>query len=198
VFSNAGLRNPLTPSVVKVYGMKAARRLAENVSALLTTRRHKQTDLAQWCRRSDVWVSQFLRGERNWQLDDLDRVADFFGLATYQLFQPGISPLTERRRGGERRTMQDRRVGPTQRVMLQAAANIETHRPQRKGSPHVTVVASSPLMAAIDRLNEDYDRRLAAILATESGGQAPAPRKALTAARPRRRAAGGSDPPKSE
>src|SRR4051812_44848470 len=100
--------------------MTAARRLAENVSALLAARHQKQTELARWCRRSDVWVSQFLRGERNWQLDDLDRVADFFGLALYQLFQPGISAVTERRSGVERRGKQDRRIGAAHRVMLDA------------------------------------------------------------------------------
>ena len=40
----------------------------------------------------------------------LDRIADFFGIATYQLLQPGISPLTERRSGLDRRLGRDRRI----------------------------------------------------------------------------------------
>jgi hypothetical protein len=112
--------------------MKAARLLAENVTALLTAQHHKQTDLAHWCRRSDVWVSQFLRGERNWQLGDLDRVADFFHIATYQLFQPGIAHTTDRRSGVDRRVGGERRIGQTQRVMLGLAAEIDAHRPPRK------------------------------------------------------------------
>lgn len=173
--------------------MKAARRLAQNVSALLTARRQKQTDLAQWCRRSDVWVSQFLRGERNWQLDDLDRVADFFGIATYQLFQPGISPLTERRAGLERRTKTDRRIGYTHRVMLATAAELDTHRPPRKGA-HVVVAASSPIMEALTKLTAEYERRLTALISqAESGGQTPSARATVAKTRPRRRATGGSD-----
>ena len=56
--------------------------------------------------------SQYTDGspERGVPLKHLDRIADFFGIATYQLLQPGISPLTERRSGRERRTGHDRRV----------------------------------------------------------------------------------------
>lgn len=39
-----------------------------------------------------------------------DRIADFFGVETYQLLQPGVASLTERRKA-ERRNGRERRVG---------------------------------------------------------------------------------------
>lgn len=91
--------------------MKAGYLLKQNVDALLSARKQTRHDLAQFCRRSDAWLSKILgKDDRNIPLKYLDRMADFFGLATYQLFQPGISPLTERRKGGDRRSGRDRRV----------------------------------------------------------------------------------------
>lgn len=112
--------------------MRADRLLAENISTLLRARGQSQKDLAAWCRHSDVWVSQGLRGERMFQLHDLDRIADFFGVATYQLFQPGISMITERRRKADRRSGQDRRLSQAQRVMREVANEIDRARPVRK------------------------------------------------------------------
>lgn len=107
--------------------MKAVRLLSENIQALLKGRGQSQHDLAQWCRHSDVWLSYFLSGKREIQFADLDRIADFFGIATYQLFQPGISPLTERR-VKDRRNGRDRRMGHAHRVMLHVASDIERAR----------------------------------------------------------------------
>jgi hypothetical protein len=98
--------------------MKADSLLKQNVKALLRARRQSQHDLAQWCHRSDGWISKILgdedtaeeRDDRGLPLKYLDRIADFFGVAAYQLFQPGISPLGERRKAGERRKVRDRRV----------------------------------------------------------------------------------------
>lgn len=108
--------------------MKADRMLAENISALLRERGQRQRDLAQWCHHSDVWISAILAGKRAAHMKDLDRIADFFGIATYQLFQPGISRFTERRSGKERRAGRDRRVGHTFRVMGEVASDIESAR----------------------------------------------------------------------
>lgn len=113
--------------------LKAERILADNISTLLRARGQSQHDLAQWCRHSDVWLSKFLRHEREIQLKDLDRVADFFGIATYQLFQPGISPLTERRKGGERRSGRDRRISMAFRTMSDATKSIESTRERLRG-----------------------------------------------------------------
>lgn len=113
--------------------MKATRILAENISHLLRSRGESQHSLAGWCGHSDVWLSKFLKHEREVQLKDLDRIADFFGIATYQLFQPGISPITERRKGGERRTGRDRRVSHAFRNMTEATRSIEETRGRLRG-----------------------------------------------------------------
>jgi hypothetical protein len=91
--------------------MKASALLKANIDALLRARHQTRHDLASWCRRSDAWLSKILgKDNRNIPLEYLDRMADFFGLATYQLFQPGISPLHERRKGLDRRKGRDRRL----------------------------------------------------------------------------------------
>lgn len=113
--------------------MKAPRILAENISSLLRARGQTQHDLASWCHHTDVWLSKFLKGGREIQLKDLDRIADFFGIATYQLFQPGISPLTERRKGGDRRDGRDRRVSHAFRHMTEATRSIESTRERLRG-----------------------------------------------------------------
>jgi transcriptional regulator with XRE-family HTH domain len=117
---------PVTP-----WHIPAQRLLAENITALLIARNQKQKDLAFWCRHSEVWISKFLHGEREVQLKDLDRIADFFGLVTYQLFQPGISAVTERRIKSDRRKATDRRIGHTHRVMENVRAEVERVRPPR-------------------------------------------------------------------
>lgn len=91
--------------------MHANRQMKQNVLALLKGRRLTQRDLAQWCRRSESWASKILEldSTREFPLKYWDRIADFFGISTYQLLQPGISAVTERRKG-ERRSGIERRV----------------------------------------------------------------------------------------
>lgn len=110
--------------------MRATRLLAENIAALLRARGHKQGDLAVYCGHSDNWIHKVLAGKQNVSVDDFDKVADFFGIAAYQLLQPGISPLTERRKR-ERRSGRERRVGHAHRAMLQLQGDIEAARPRR-------------------------------------------------------------------
>lgn len=91
--------------------MKAKAIFRENVLSLLQSRGQRPHDLAQWCRRSDSWLSKILgKDDRNLPIEYLDRIADFFGLRAYQLFQPGLSPMTERRKGGDRRKGVERRT----------------------------------------------------------------------------------------
>lgn len=97
--------------------MKANLLLKHNIDTLLKARHQTRRDLAAWVRQSldpkkiDPWISQiFTNPDREFQMKYLDRMADFFGIAVYQLFQPGISPLTERRSGTERRRVKDRRI----------------------------------------------------------------------------------------
>jgi transcriptional regulator with XRE-family HTH domain len=98
--------------------LRSAYVLRRNLEALLKARGQTQHDLAQWCRRSDPWLSKILdeNANRGLPLKYLDRIADFFGIATYQLFQPGITPLLERRKGERRRGL-DRRVAHADAVL---------------------------------------------------------------------------------
>jgi hypothetical protein len=88
--------------------------LSMNIRALLAARRMDAIALASWCGHKAPWISKILSLERGVQVKDLGRIADFFGLDVCDLFQRGITPLTERRRvqrrsGGERRSIIDRR-----------------------------------------------------------------------------------------
>lgn len=107
--------------------MKAARILAANVAALLTAQHKTQTALGLWCRHSKTWVSQFLNGHRNWQLDDLDRVADFFGKEPHELFQPSMDFANRRtmtrRAGKDRRTAHEDQMGK-----ILAGARFKKHK----------------------------------------------------------------------
>src|SRR3990167_1597702 len=99
--------------------MRANALLKENVATLLRVRGQSRKSLAHWCYRSESWISKvFAEDRREFSLKDLDRIADFFGFATYQLFQPGISLQTERRHGIERRKGHDRRQSHQQREAL--------------------------------------------------------------------------------
>lgn len=111
--------------------MRADRLISENISALLSARGLSQKDLAQWCRKSEVWISFKLAGKRDWHARELDRVADFFGVAAFQLMQPGISQITERRSPKDRRSGRDRRISHAQRVMMAMKQNLDAARPRR-------------------------------------------------------------------
>jgi transcriptional regulator with XRE-family HTH domain len=111
--------------------MVATRILSENIGSLLRARGQSQKDLAFWCRHTETWISSALRGDRSIRMKDFDRIADFFGIAVYQLFQPGISPLTERRKK-ERRSGHDRRVSNAHRVMREARKRIEPLDPESR------------------------------------------------------------------
>lgn len=91
--------------------LNADQLLKHNINALLQARGQTKPELARWCRRSRSWLDKiFSEDRREIPLKYLDRIADFFGIATYQLFQPGISPLMERRSGNDRRKLRDRRI----------------------------------------------------------------------------------------
>jgi hypothetical protein len=90
--------------------MKASYLFKSNIEALLRARGHTKHDLAQWCRRTDAWLSKIMgKDDRNLPMKYLDRIADFFGLSAYQLFQPGITPYLDRRQR-QRRSGTDRRL----------------------------------------------------------------------------------------
>lgn len=88
--------------------------LVHNIRALLDQRKDSQRDLAMWMGHHESWLSKILKAERRLGLDEIDRMADYFGLQGYQLLAPGIGPLTERRRG-DRRSGRERRSGGDRR-----------------------------------------------------------------------------------
>ncbi len=97
-------------AMVPPIRMRADELLKHNIDALLRARGQSRGELARWCHQSRSWADKFMtEGRRGIPAKYLDRIADFFGIATYQLLQPGISPLTERR-SGTRRTGRDRRI----------------------------------------------------------------------------------------
>lgn len=108
--------------------MKAELLLIENIKALLQARKEDASTLASSLGHDKSWINKILNGHRKMQIEDFDHVSDFFGIATYQLFQPGISRYTERRSGKERRTGCDRRVGHAFRTMGETASDIESAR----------------------------------------------------------------------
>ena len=125
--------------------------LRRNIAELLRTRKESQHSLAFSLGHDKSWLNKFLNGEREIQLRDLDKVADFFGLSPYQLFQPGITAFTERRLGTERRTGRDRRVGHAARQALRVDSDVQRAHPRRKGEAYAL---SSNEMALIDHARE--------------------------------------------
>src|SRR5260221_9281190 len=98
-------------------GLRVVNQLRENLRALMEARGVDQKALAFALRRHPTWINKFLKGTRPIHIHDLDGLADFFGISAYQLLQPGISALTERRLVRDRRTGRERRIGHNQRMM---------------------------------------------------------------------------------
>jgi hypothetical protein len=114
-------------------GLRAPLLLKENVDGLLRSRGYHRKDLAQWCHKTEGWLSKIFRQpEREIPLKYLDRIADFFGLVTYQLFQPGIVRATERRKASDRRHRSERRAARRTDTL------IETQTSQTRALPPVT------------------------------------------------------------
>lgn len=179
--------------------MRANQLLKHNIDTILKIRGLNRKDLAQWCYRTESWISKIYRNaNREIPLKYLDRIADFLGVATYQLFQPGISPLTERRRAINRRTVAERRIGHAQRELRTVAATVDATHPRRStgvvGGAHEAARVPEGLPEAIRTFVADTERRLDLLLAqAHAGRQTPRSRGSVTKARRRHRVAGGSD-----
>lgn len=176
--------------------MRADRLFAENILGLLHLHGMKQKDLASWCRHSEVWLTNILKSKREVQIRDLDRIADFFGLATYQLFQPGVSERTERRTGMDRRHHKERRISHETKL----ARDLESRlKPVKGGRAHGEEAATAAVSDPLREVVRELERRLARLLSqAESRGQAATPRRTQSAARPRVRNPDRSDPEGSE
>jgi hypothetical protein len=101
---------------IHIRALKAKLLLTQNIRALAAARGVEEQAIAQWAGHKGAWLSKILNGDRGMGLDDIDKVADFFGLTTAQLLSPGIGALTERRhrvrRVRDRRSPHDRRKAP--------------------------------------------------------------------------------------
>lgn len=105
--------------------------LVNNIRTLLQTRGQDQRALASWVGHHETWLSKVMREDRGVRLKDLDRIADFFGISVHQLLAPGVSPVTERRRG-QRRSSRERRSSLDRRQGTPVAASYTTTPPSRK------------------------------------------------------------------
>lgn len=146
------------------YGVpvKAHLLIKTNIDALLRARGETRKALAQWCHRSESWISKAFRDpNRSIPLRYLDRISDFFGVETHQLFQPGLSANTERRQR-DRRTGRERRVGPAVRLIREIAPGI--HARERLQSTHVLEPSEEALIATYRNLDATARARLIAAL----------------------------------
>lgn len=177
--------------------MKARLLMARNIHAILTARHQSQASLALWCRKSPNWINKILAGRRGMHIDDFDRVADFLGIAVYQLFQPGIGHLTERRKPGDRRTARDRRIGHTERIIA-----LDDGFGTRDGHAHTDggdTTSAAAAQAELDALISDFTLRANSLLArADTGRQAPRTRRKVSSARASRGHLGGPDAVKPE
>lgn len=172
--------------------MKAKRLLAENINALLRARSQTQHDLAQWCFHKDAWLSYFLAGKRGILLKDLDRIADFFGLATYQLFQPGIARSTERRSGLNRRSGEERRKSDAQRFTSHLRSALEGdiqsgHTPKAEAGHGGRPVPSAAALGRISRHLAALAAQLSDVDPDPAGAQ---PRRPVSKTRARKTKSG--------
>lgn len=154
------------------FPMKAHVLLRNNIATLLAARKETQTALSDYCDNHKTWCSQFLSGKRDEiQLEDIDKIADFFGIANYQLMQPGISRLTERRLGIERREGQERRVGAQGRQLA-------SFRAEHTKLPHggAAIGASASNDSRMQRALVRFHREISALLPGEQAPTTRAPR----------------------
>lgn len=133
--------------------------IRQNVPVLMKARQLNQTDVSSWLGKGKSWINKFLKGTRQIQLKDLDRLADILGVATYQLFQPGIARSAERRIS-ERRRRGERRIAHAERLASSG--------PQAEGTHDRPVLHADQLQRLQARLNE-----ILLDLATLAAGEIP-------------------------
>jgi hypothetical protein len=105
--------------------MRANALIKHNIDAILKERKQSRKDLAQWCRKSESWISKIMNEERReFPMKHWDRIADFFGLAAYQLLQPGRSTQSERRSGLDRRAGKERRLSAINHQVRESVSSV--------------------------------------------------------------------------
>lgn len=112
-------------------GLRAVNQLRENVRELMRVRGLDQKSVSFALGHHPTWINKFLKGTRPINVADLDGLSDLFGFTAYQLFQPGIAPLTERRKR-ERRSGRDRRIGHQARLLVKLDQEVARAHPHRQ------------------------------------------------------------------
>lgn len=190
-----------SPTVPSSYGhVKANRIVKENVAELIRHSGLTRKDVAQWCHKTESWISKiFKEDRREFANSDLDRIADLFHVDVYRLYQPGVARTTERRKGYDRRTKQERRVPPTERFVVGLASAVDPYRIPTGSSPSASEArhhgrTAAAIEADIARLTDEFNRAVTRLL------QEADPRRQAAPARPhvpkasaRGRTAGRSD-----
>ncbi len=153
--------------------LHATELVKQNIRALLKVREAKARDLAFACGKSESWLSQILRDPtRRLPSIHFDKIADFFGIAVYQLFVPGIA--VERRSHRDRRTHHERRIGPAARTQARIAAQVNPFRPHPDLRQQVEAVLLNPQELALLQAQRNLSREdLAAFKTQIELGQSP-------------------------
>jgi transcriptional regulator with XRE-family HTH domain len=112
-FASALFTVVLERIVMAEWGPSAGELLRRNVLELMRSRGLNQTALATKLGHSQPWLSRRLSGKGGhggrFQFEDVDRLANVFGLSPAQLLCAGQGQW-DRRRGSDRRRGEDRRV----------------------------------------------------------------------------------------
>lgn len=133
-----------------VVDVAAEEQLRLNVIELMRIWRLNQAALAARLGQSQPWLSRRLSVNRDnkthFQLEDLDRLSEVFGLSAAELLRPGYGQW-DRRSGRDRRTGEDRRramaapLPPTRELIV----------PRR--------AADNRLRLLVEPMGEDEERR---------------------------------------
>jgi len=164
-----------------LYAKKALPLVRDNIRALLAAQKEDQKSLAQYVGKSKSWINKVLNDGRGLQLADMDKIAAFFHVETYQLLQPGIAARSERRTG-ERRLQTERRVGTNRtrydrvRSDIVHAAHLINHSrealhgPTQSGRiPDTAVVDNTTGADRLAAIVAQFERRVAALYRTIGG-----------------------------
>lgn len=177
-FLSVSLTGPVRPlpvpaAPVMSSHIRALVVLKRNLHSLLSARKESQTALARHVRHSKAWINKFLNDQTDTveiQIKDVDRIASFFGIEPYQLFQPGISALTERRLSIDRRSGRERRVGHQGRELAMLRTELDKHpalATHGASAAHSAAQQDPAIQRAIERFVRD-------IRAVQPRGQAHA------------------------
>src|SRR5262245_8206337 len=140
--------------------MKPARDLiVENIRGLLEVQQKNQGALAFACGKERSWINKILNGRRGLDVAELNAIADFFHIETYQLLQPGIARRTERRSGHDRRTGTDRREAEAVKIVKKLKAGLTLRHGERDAPPATTEEIIGELARAAIELGRRHNDR---------------------------------------